>query len=157
MKEQRSQRALFLYASFSAHTQPSKVTTFFWNMQDHHLFPLSLFPSATYSLYKFPITFLYKSPNSQLYNSLIINRIPISLYKLSTFLATCTKKSASFVKILHLTITSFRLACSFSLPKKEQPLPVNCLIVCHIDQALFQFRRWFQLVIYNVNPLAELK
>ena len=25
-----------------------------------------------------------------------------------------------------------------SMSQKEQPLPVNCLIVCHIDQALFQ-------------------
>ena len=53
-----------------------------------------------YSLYKFLFTFLYKSPNSQLYNSLIINRIPISLYKLSTFLATRTKR----VKFLSLLL-----------------------------------------------------
>ena len=32
------------------------------------------------------------------------------------------KKSASFVKILHLTITSFHLACSLPRPKKEQPV-----------------------------------
>ena len=29
------------------------------------------------------------------------------------------KKSASFDKILHLTITSFRLACSLSRPKRN--------------------------------------
>ncbi len=45
-----------------------------------------------YSLYKFLFAFLYKSPNSQLYNSLIINRIPISLYKISTFFSYMHKK-----------------------------------------------------------------
>ena len=51
-----------------------------------------------YSLYKFLFAFLYKSPNNQLYNSLIINRIPISLYKTSTFLATCTNLFCIFIE-----------------------------------------------------------
>ena len=35
------------------------------------------------------------------------------------FYLTWAKKSARFIKILHYTITSFRLACSFSRPKRN--------------------------------------
>ena len=73
------------------------------------------------------------------------HRIPLQRYN---FFLTYTKKSARFIKILHYTITSLRLACSLPRPKRNN----LCFIHSLFPSASYSLYKFLTNIFTQVTP-----